>query len=56
VQTELGFGGGTVMVTINRGSYEFVPAEDYVFNAPSVLAIEDEQAPTRSAPRATGSA
>jgi hypothetical protein len=38
VQTELGFDGGTVEISVNGGAFGIVPASAYVFNPPSVLA------------------
>ena len=38
IQTELGFDGGTVALSINGGEFETIPADAYVFNGPSVLA------------------
>ncbi len=42
VETELGFDGGVVYVSVNHGSYDPVPADAYVFNEPSVLATTGE--------------
>ena len=41
VQTELGYDGGTVSMSVNGGSFETIPSEAYVFNGPTVLATED---------------
>jgi len=38
VQTELGYDGGTVSMSVNGGAFETIPAEAYLFNGPSVLA------------------
>ena len=40
VQTELGFDGGTVEISVNGGGFDIVPASAYVFNAPSTLATD----------------
>ncbi len=41
IQTELGFDGGNLQVSVNGGDFEPVPAEAYTFNGPTVLATED---------------
>jgi hypothetical protein len=40
VQTELGFDGGTVSMSVNGGAFTTIPAEAYLFNGPTVLATE----------------
>jgi hypothetical protein len=40
IQTELGFDGGNLQVSVNGGDFEPIPAEAYTFNGPSVLATE----------------
>jgi Zn-dependent metalloprotease len=38
IATEIGYDGGTVLVSVNGGDLEPVPASAYVFNEPTVLA------------------
>jgi Zn-dependent metalloprotease len=40
VSTELGYDGGNLKVSINGGSFQAVPAEAYLFNAPGEIASE----------------
>ncbi len=40
IQTELGFDGGTVALSVNGGPFETIPADAYLFNGPTVLATE----------------
>ncbi len=42
IQTELGFDGGTVQVSVEGGAFETVPEAAYVHNEPTVLATEAE--------------
>ena len=49
VQTEAGFDGGNVKISVNGGPFNLVPQNQYIFNAPSVAL---DAAPTNTNPKA----
>ena len=55
VSTEVGYDGGNVKVSINGASFETIPAEAYLYNAPGTLAVAGNTNPLAGEDGFTGS-
>ncbi|WP_205473545.1 Ig-like domain repeat protein [Nocardioides sp. SYSU D00038] len=56
IQTELGYDGGNVQLSVNGGAFEAIPAAAYTFNGPTQLATEEDEStnPLAGQPGFTG--